>query len=151
MVNFADPVNMILKTGATIKGPGKIIGVKDTTGVRLTANGANEIAIGISAGDSERSAGGALNTSAGATCAVYPLGGALMVQSKAAVAWSVGDLAYCDADGLASKTSSSNKVLGVYIGEEGVTGDALVLNGAGDSGASEGTMVLISTAGAATA
>ena len=146
-----DPVNMILKTGVTVKGPGKIIGVKDTSGVRLTANGNNEIAIGVSAGDSSRAAGGALETAAGATVAVYPLGGVLMVQSKAGVTYNVGDLVYAEADGLASKSSSSNKVLGIYVGEDGLTSAALVVNGAGDSGASEGTMILVNTAGAATA
>tara|TARA_R100000152_G_scaffold18448_1_gene10281 strand:+ start:302 stop:754 length:453 start_codon:yes stop_codon:yes gene_type:complete len=146
-----DPVNMILKTGVTVKGPGKIIGVKDTSGVRLTASGANEIAIGVSAGDSSRAAGGALETAAGATVAVYPLGGVLMVQSKAGVTYNVGDLVYAGGDGLADKTSSSQKVLGIYVGEDAVEGAALVVNGAGDSGASEGTMILVNTAGAATA
>ena len=128
-----------------------IVGVKDTSGVRLTANGANEIAIGITAGDSSRAAGGALETAAGATVAVYPLGGVLMVQSKAGVTYNVGDLVYAEADGLASKVSSSNKVLGIYVGEDGITSAALAVNGAGDSGASEGTMILVNTAGAATA
>ena len=153
MVQFegTDPVSMVLKTGEVIKGPGKIIGVKDTTGVRVTAGGANEIAIGISAGASSRDAELALDTNAGATVSVYPLGSVLMVQSKAGVTYNVGDLVYADADGLASKTSSSNKVLGIYVGDDAVTGAALVVNGAGDSGASEGTMIRVATAGAATA
>ena len=147
----ADPVNMVLKTGEVVKGPGKIIGVKDTSGVRVTGAANNEIAIGISAGDSSRAAGGALDTAAGATVAVYPLGGALMVQSEAGVTYNVGDLVYVSGNGLADKTATSQKVLGIYIGEDGLTTSALVANGAGDSGATEGTMILVSTAGAATA
>ena len=85
----ADPVNMVLKTGEVVKGPGKIIGVKDTSGVRVTGAANNEIAIGISAGDSSRAAGGALDTAAGATVAVYPLGGALMVQSEAGLTYNL--------------------------------------------------------------
>ena len=144
-----DPVNMVLKTGTTIKGAGKCIGVYDTTGVDLAIN--NEIAIGISAGDSTRDADLALQTTVGATVAVFPLGGVLYVQSKAGDAWNPGTLAYVDAGGLATVTSSSRKLLGVYVGEAGVTGATLVVNGAGDSGATEGTLIPIMTAGAATA
>ena len=143
------PINMVLKTGTTIKGPGKIIGVYDSTGVDLAIN--NEIAIGVSAGASSRDADGALDTAAGATVAVYPLGGVLMVQSKAGDSYNPGTLVYVDAAGLATTTSSSRKLLGVYVGPAGVTGAALVENGAGDSGASEGTMIAVMTAGAATA
>ena len=75
----------------------------------------------------------------------------MYVQSKAGDSWNPGTLAYVDADGLATTTSSSRKILGIYVGEAGVTGAALLVNGAGDSGASEGTMILIATAGAATA
>ena len=144
-----DPVSMVLKTGTTIKGPGKIIGVYDTSGVDIAQN--NEIAIGISAADSTRDADGALQTAAGATVSVFPLGGVLQVQSKAGDSYNPGTLVYVDADGLATTTSSSRKLLGVYVGPAGVTGAALVVNGAGDSGASEGTMILVMTAGAATA
>tara|TARA_Y100000114_G_scaffold63471_1_gene58191 strand:+ start:370 stop:822 length:453 start_codon:yes stop_codon:yes gene_type:complete len=143
------PINMVLKTGTTIKGPGKIIGVYDSTGVDLAIN--NEIAIGVSAGASSRDADGALDTAAGATVAVYPLGGVLMVQSKAGDSYNPGTLVYVDAAGLATTTSSSRKLLGVYVGPAGVTGADLVVNGAGDSGASEGTMIAVMTAGAATA
>jgi len=143
------PINMVLKTGTTIKGPGKIIGVYDTSGVDLAIN--NEIAIGVSAGDSSRDADGALETAAGATVAVYPLGGVLMVQSKAGDSYNPGTLVYVDASGLATTTSTSRKLLGVYVGPAGVTGAALVANGVGDSGASEGTMIAVMTAGAATA
>jgi len=143
------PVNMVLKTGTTIKGPGKIIGVFDSSGVDLAIN--NEIAIGISAGASSRDADGALDTAAGATVAVYPLGGVLMVQSKAADQYNPGTLVYVDAAGLATTTSSSRKLLGVYVGPADLTADPLVVNGAGDSGASEGTMIAVMTAGAATA
>ena len=149
MVSLTDPVNMVLETGTTIKGPGKIIGVYDTSGVDIAQN--NEIAIGISAGASSSDADGALDSSAGATVAVYPIGATMYVQSKAGDSWNPGTLAYVDADGLATTTSTSRKILGIYVGEAGVTGATLVVNGAGDSGASEGTMILIATAGAATA
>ncbi|MAK37286.1 MAG: hypothetical protein CMC15_14120 [Flavobacteriaceae bacterium] len=151
MVSLTDPVNMTLKTGEVVKGPGKIIGVYDTTGVRVTATGANEIGIGISAGASSRDADGALDTNAGATVAVYPMGATMYVQSLNGLTWSVGDLVYADANGLASQTSSSQKVIGVYVGEGELTTTALVVNGAGDSGATEGNMILVATSGAATA
>jgi len=144
-----DPVNMVLKTGTTIKGPGKIIGIYDTTGVDLAVN--SEIGIGISAADSSRTAAGALDTAAGATCAVFPLGGVLWVQSTAADSWNPGALVYVDAAGLATTTGTSRKKLGIYVGEAGVTGAALVVNGAGDSGATEGTMIPVMTCGAETA
>ena len=154
-----DPVNMILKTGVTVKGPGKIVGVKDTSGVRLTANGANEIAIGITAGDSSRAAGGALETAAGATVAVYPLGGVLMVQSKAGDAYTTGCTVYVGANGLATSTAGSNKKLGLYVGKAH-TAPALVDSGAGDgltdagvtgTATTEGGMIPVMTAGAAIA
>ena len=65
-----DPTNMVLKTGETIKGPGKIIGPYDTTGVIPSA--ANGIGIGVSVGDSTRTAAGVLQTTVGATVGVVP-------------------------------------------------------------------------------
>lgn len=144
-----DTVNLTLKTGTVIKGPGKIIGKFDTSGVDIAQN--NEIAIGISAASSSRTAEGVLQTAAGATVAVFPLGGLHYVQAKAGDAFNPGDLVYVDADGLATITSTSRKILGIFVGEPIAATAALVVNGAGDSGASEGQMIPVMTAGAATA
>ena len=74
-----------------------------------------------------------------------------MVQAKAGDSFNPGTLVYVDAAGLATTTSTSRKLLGVYVGKAGLTSAALVVNGAGDSGASEGEMIPVMTAGAATA
>ena len=144
-----DPTNMVLKTGETIKGPGKIIGVYDTTGV--TPSAANGIGIGVSVGDSTRTAAGVLQTTVGATVGVVPFGGVLYIQAVAAETWNPGALVYAQASGMAGQTSSSRKLIGVYVGEAGLVTAALVVNGAGDSGATEGTMIPVATSGALTA
>tara|TARA_R110002012_G_scaffold260052_3_gene441716 strand:+ start:539 stop:985 length:447 start_codon:yes stop_codon:yes gene_type:complete len=141
------PVTATVKTGVVIHGAGKIVNY-DTTGIDLT--GANEIALAITASDSSRTAAGVLDTAAGATCSVYPLGGVLMVQNVAGETYTFGDLVYAQASGLAGKTSSSRKLLGIYVGA-GVTTAALGANGAGDTTNTEGTLIPVATAGAATA
>jgi len=154
-----DPQNATLKTGAIVKGPGKLItmdGANNT--IDLAAVG--EIAIGVSAGDSSRTAAGTLDAAAGATASYYPMGGVLMVQSAASMPWTTGLLVYATNLGLATTSSgSSAKVIGTYVGEGVVTGGALVANGNSDSeqtdGAtlllSEGTMIPVNTNGAVTA
>ena len=140
MVQFsgADPRNATLVTGTTVSGPGLLL-TNDSTNntVDLTAN--NEIAIGVSAGDSTRDVDGVLQTSAGATVSFFPLGGVLMVQSEASQTYTTGLLVYAQADGLVGTTSSSRKLLGIYVGEGEVTSS------------SAGDMIPVMTAGAATA
>jgi hypothetical protein len=57
-------------------------------------------------------------------------------------------IVYAGADGLAlDSQDSSEKKLGIYVGKVMSSATAaLALNGAGDSGATEGQMVLVNTA-----
>ena len=134
----ADPRTGTLKTGTTVSGPGLLI-TNDSTNNTLDLTAANEIAIGVTAGDSTRDVDGTLQTAAGATVSFYPLGGVLMVQSEASQTYTTGLLVYAQASGLVGTTSSSRKLLGVYVGTGEVT-----------SG-SAGDMIPVMTAGAAIA
>ena len=140
MVQFsgADPRNGTLKTGTTVSGPGLLL-TNDSTNNTLDLTAANEIAIGVSAGDSTRDVDGVLQTAAGAKVSFFPLGGVLMVQSEASQTYTTGLLVYAQADGLVGTTSSSRKLLGIYVGEGETTGS------------SAGDMIPVMTAGAATA
>ena len=82
---------------------------------------------------------------------MIPLGGVQYVQAKAGDAFNPGDLVYVDAAGLVTITATSRKILGIFVGEPIAATAALVLNGAGDATASEGEMIPVMTAGAATA
>lgn len=141
-----DPVHGVMYAGQTVKGPGKIL-YADQSDNALYLGADAKFAIGISAGDSSRAAGGALDTT-GATVAYYPLGGVLMVQSAATQTYKPGMIVYAGANGLAlDSQDNSEKKLGIYVGTVmGSATAALALNGAGDSGATEGEMVLVNTA-----
>ena len=141
-----DPVHGDLYAGELVKGPGKIL-YADQSDNALYLGADAKFAIGISAGDSSRGADGALETT-GATVAYYPLGGVLMVQAAATQTFKPGMIVYAGANGLAlDSQDSSEKKLGIYVGRvmSSATG-ALVVNGAGESGATEGEMVLVNTA-----
>ena len=142
----ADPRNATLKTGTVVYGPGKIM-TNDSTNNTLDLSAATEVALGISAGASSRTAAKVLQTAAGATVSYYPLGGMLMVQSAASAVYTTGCLVYVGGDGLATATAGSNKKLGRYVGE-GETAAALGANGAGDTTNTEGTMIPVATQGA---
>ena len=149
----ADPRNATLKTGEYSKGPGKLLTMDGTTNTLETTD-ATDICIGVSAGDSTRDADGALQTSAGATVAYYPLGGVLMVQVDASSTFNIGETVYVGGSGLATSTAGSNKKLGLYVGDSAHAATALVANGNGDTdGAllSEGAMIPVDTHGAAIA
>ena len=141
-----DPVHGVMYAGQTVKGPGKIL-YADQSDNALYLGADAKFPLGISAGDSSRDADGALETS-GATVSYYPLGGVLMVQAAASQTFKPGMIVYAGANGLAlDSQDSSEKKLGIYVGK--VMGSAtapLVVNGAGDSGATEGQMVLVNTA-----
>ena len=132
-----DPVSMTVKDSTTVDGYGYLL-TNDSTNnkVDLTAN--NEICIGVSAGESSRDADGTQETS-GATVSMFPLGGVLQVRSQASKTYTTGLLVYAQADGLAGTTSSSRKLLGVYVGDGETTSS------------SAGDLVLVNTSGAATA
>jgi len=148
-----DPRNATLKTGEYSKGPGKLLTMDGTTNTLETTDATN-ICIGVSAGDSSRTAAGAIQTAAGATVSYYPLGGVLMVQCEAASTFDIGDTVYVGGAGLATSTTGSNKKLGLYVGDGAHAATALVANGNGDTdGAlrSEGAMIAVNTTGAAIA
>ena len=149
MVAFGstDPRNATLKDAEVIRGLGRLL-VNDGTTNKLEQTGATDICIGVSAGESSRDAEHVFET-AGATCAYFPLGGVLMVQSEAGKVYTTGCLVYAKANGLASSTANSSKVLGIYVGE-GQTSSAL-LTPANGSSATEGELIPVMTAGAATA
>ena len=141
-----DPVHGVMYAGQTVKGPGKIL-YADQSDNALYLGADAKFPLGISAGDSSRDADGALETS-GATVSYYPLGGVLMVQAAASQTFKPGMIVYAGANGLAlDSQDSSEKKLGIYVGKVMSSATAaLVVNGAGDSGATEGQMVLVNTA-----
>ena len=154
MVNMADPINMTMIDDKVVTGAGKIL-TFDGTNNKVDLSHTGEVALGISAGESERAAGGSYDLTA-PTVSMYPLGGALMVQSEAGRAYTTGCPVYIGASGMATSVSASNKKLGLYLGA-GEETPALALNGVGDlivvagtsgTGLLEGGMILVNTAGA---
>ena len=128
----ADPRDATLVTGQTVSGAGLLL--KATGALVETTNaGADHVAIGVSAGDSSRDADGTFETS-GATVSYYPMGGVLMIQSEASVTYALGDVVYAGDLGMCDKTSSSQKAIGIYVGD----GEAIDSDGAG-------TLVAINT------
>lgn len=150
MVAFgaADPRNATLKDAETILGLGRLL-VNDGTNNTVETTDATDICIGVTAGESSRDANHDFETS-GATVAYFPLGGVLMVQSATSATYTTGCLVYVGANGLATATAGSNKVLGIYVGEGQATSGTL-LTPANGSSASEGELIPVMTAGAATA
>jgi hypothetical protein len=135
MVSLSNPRNATLKSGVTITQAGICL-VNDSTNNKLQKCTATSIALGVSADESERDASGLVS---GGTVSYYPVGGVLMVASKASQAFKTGDTVYIAADGYATKTAGSSKKLGLYVGE-GVT-----------TGSSDGDLVPVNTSGAAIA
>lgn len=150
MVAFSgtDPRNGTLKNAEVIRGIGRIL-TNDGTNNKLTEGAATAIAIGVSAGESSRDAEHAFEA-ASATVAFFPLGGVLMVQSEASKTYTTGCLVYAKANGLASPTANSSKILGIYVGEGQATGSALLATG-NSATLTEGELIPVMTAGAATA
>lgn len=132
MVAFSanDPRTATLIDSTTVSGIGFLL-TNDSTNnkVDLTAN--NEIAIGVSAGESSRDADLALETT-GATISFFPLNGVMMIASQASQTYTTGQLVYVQAAGLVGTTSSSRKLLGVYVGTGETTsssaGDLVPIN-----------------------
>ena len=138
------PRSATLKTGTVIHGAGKLITMDSTNNtVDLVANG--EVCIGVTAGDSSRTSASALQTAAGATVSYYPLGGVQLVQSKNGITYTLGQVVYAMANGLATNaTTNSVKKIGVYVGN-GEVSAALGANGAGDTTNTEGTLIAVNT------
>ena len=72
-----------------------------------------------------------------------------MVQSAVSQTYTTGCLVYVGANGLATATAGSNKVLGIYVGEGEAT-DGNLLATANDATLTEGNLIPVNTAGAAT-
>ena len=157
MVNFADPIDTVMIDDKICKGPGKIL-TFDSTNNKVDLSAATEVALGISAGESERAAGGSMDITA-AKVSFYPLGGVLMVQSKAGDDYTTGCTVYVGANGLATSTAGSNKKLGLYVGKahsapdlvDSGAGDGLTDAGVSGTATTEGGLIPVMTAGAAIA
>ena len=134
----ADPRNATLKTGTTVSGPGLLL-TMDGTSNTLDVCADGEVALGVSAGESERAAGGALKTAAGATVSYYPMGGVLMIATEGSQTYTTGLVVYAGASGqcIDSKDHTS-KAIGVYVGE-------------GDIEPAAGTLIPINTSSAVNA
>lgn len=134
----ADPRNATMKDSITVSGPGYLL-THDSTNNKLDLCADGEIAIGVSVGESERAAGGDLLT-ASAKISYYPLGGVLMVASKASQTYTTGLTVYVGASGLAlDSDDASSKKLGLYVGEGETTSS------------SNGDLIPVNTQGAAIA
>ena len=141
--NLGNPLNATLKTGAIVKGPGKLL-TMDSTNNTLDVCADGEVAIGVSAAESNRDANGDYQTTAGATVAYYPLTGVMMVQSEASQTYTTGLLVYAGQLGQAIDSNDhTSKVIGIYVGEGETTG-ALVANGNSDTAQTDGATLLLS-------
>lgn len=132
MVQFSgnDPRTATLKDSTTVSGIGFLL-TNDSTNNKLDLTANNEIAIGVSMGESSRDADGTLETS-GATVSFIPLNGTMMIASAASQTYTTGLLVYVQAAGVVGTTSSSRKLLGVYVGTGETTsssaGDLVPIN-----------------------
>jgi hypothetical protein len=134
MVNYTQPRDGKMNGSETVAGPGYILKVGAGTN-DLSICGAGDVPLGISAGESERAAGGALDTSA-ASVSFLPVGNVLMVQATASQTWAVGAQVYAGATGLATTSNASSaKKLGLYVG-------------VGEAVPSSGGMIPVNTMGA---
>ena len=132
MVAFSanDPRTATLKDSTTVSGVGYLL-TNDSTNNKLDLTAANEIAIGVSMGESSRDADLVLETT-GATVSFIPLNGTMMIASAASQTYTTGALVYVQAAGVVGTTSSSRKLLGVYVGTGETTsssaGDLVPIN-----------------------
>ena len=121
MADFPSNIRtMTVKNGVT-PGKGALLNYDATTGagtVDLTA--VDDACFFIALDESSRDADGTLEAT-GATITCMPIGGMMYVLAANGEAWAAGQLLYVSA-GVASKTqSSSEKILGHYLGPQVTT------------------------------
>ena len=121
--------NMTVKDGVLPK-TGHLLNYDATSGagtVDLTA--ATDTCFFVAMDESSRDADQALETT-GATVTACPVGGMMYVRVNAGEALVAGQLMYVGANGEATKTAGSNKVLGHYLGSAltSVAGDLYAVN-----------------------
>ncbi len=117
MTDLSAPRNATLKSGTTVVGQGYLL-TNDSTNNKLDLTAAGEVALGVSADESERDSSGLVT---GGLVSYYPMGGVLMVASAASQTYTTGLTVYAGAGGLLTTTAGSNKKVGLYIGEGVVT------------------------------
>tara|TARA_B110000240_G_scaffold197053_1_gene251000 strand:- start:417 stop:878 length:462 start_codon:yes stop_codon:yes gene_type:complete len=140
------PRNIELEDATVVYGAGKILKAGSTANHADLSSNAS-VALGITVASSSREgADNALDT-AGATVSYVPLGGVLMVQCDAASTFAFGATVYIGANGLASHASSSSKkILGLYLGSATHPTTALTAPLSGDTASlTEGAMVVVDT------
>lgn len=142
------PISVTLKNDEIVRGAGKLL-VNDGVNNKMALTAAGQIALGVTADESTRTAVSPhpYETS-GATVGYYPLGGVLLVQVDAASTFNIGATVYVSGDGLATSTVGTNKKLGIYVGDAAHAATALSapLGGnEGQSGATEGALIRVNT------
>ena len=113
MTDMTAPRNATLKSGLTVVGMGYLL-TNDGTSNKLDLTAAGEVALGVSADESERDASGLVS---GGKVGFRPLGGVLLVAAAASQTLTTGLTVYAGAGGLLTTTAGSNKKIGLYIGE----------------------------------
>ena len=132
MVAFSanDPRTATLIDSTTVSGVGYLL-TNDSTNNKVDLTENNEIDIGVSLFEKSRDADGTLETT-GATVSFIPLNGTMMIASAASQTYTTGLLVYVQAAGVVGTTSSSRKLLGVYVGTGETTsssaGDLVPIN-----------------------
>jgi len=122
--NSVDPRSITLKDAETVSGIGLIITNDSTNNTAKIHPGGAVVPIGITVGESSRDADQAFETT-GATVSFMPLVGVQMVQSKASQTYTFGLPVYAGASGLLlDSQDSSDKKIGIYVGEGEVTSSA---------------------------
>lgn len=122
--NSVDPRSITLKDAETFSGIGLILTNDGTTNNAKIHPGGAVVPIGITVGESSRDADQAFETT-GATVSFMPLVGVQMVQSKASQTYTFGLPVYAGASGLLlDSQDSSDKKIGIYVGEGVVTSSA---------------------------
>ena len=144
------PISVTLKDNEIVRGAGKLL-VNDGANNKMALTAAGQIALGVTADESTRTAVSPhpYETS-GATVGYYPLGGVMLVQVDATSEFNIGATVYVGSSGLATDSDGggSHKKLGIYVGDAAHAATALTapLGGnEGQSGTTEGAVIRVNT------